>query len=113
MAQQPPTQQTQSGAQTATGQSKPLPPTAPGPANLDPLQKAVAQTKEVETSAAQLINGIAQHLKDLTATVGSGGSIPASEVDDLAQQLTDSANALAAAVKANTPAAPPASGAKH
>ena len=101
MAQQPPSSsssQPQASSQTA------LPPVAPGPTDLQSLQKAVANEVSVDQSAIKLIQGFS---KSLTQMASGQDSVPASDLQDLAKQLNDSANALAAAVKANTPAAKP------
>jgi hypothetical protein len=89
-----------------------LPPPASGPANLAQLQTAIQQIITVEDSAVKLINGMAEELNKMTANVPPGGSVPVSQLNALAQQLKQSTEALAQAVKANTPASalPPASG---
>jgi hypothetical protein len=67
---------------------------------LSDLTAAVARNGDVENSAVLLIQGIAQQLKDAIAA-----NDPAALVA-LQTQLTGQADALAAAVTANTPAAP-------
>jgi hypothetical protein len=71
-------------------------------ANLDKLTAAVAEVATVEASAVALIQGIAQQLKDAIAA-----NDPAA-IDALVTQLQDATAPLAAAVAANTPAAPTA-----
>ncbi len=67
---------------------------------LDDLRTEVARNTSLEQSAVTLIQGIAQQLKDALAA-----NDPAA-LTDLTNQLSASADALAAAVTANTPAAP-------
>lgn len=67
---------------------------------MDTLEAQVTQTLTVEQSAITLIQGIADKLAD------AAGDRTKSLA--LASQLKTSADALAAAVTANTPAAPPA-----
>ncbi|AXF04782.1 hypothetical protein CUJ88_41175 [Paraburkholderia hospita] len=71
---------------------------------LDDLKAEVAATLTVEQSAVTLIQGIAAQL----AAALANQTNPDSALVDLTNQLTASADALAAAVAANTPAAPPA-----
>ncbi|TCG08367.1 hypothetical protein BZM27_12595 [Paraburkholderia steynii] len=71
---------------------------------LDDLKAEVAATISIEQSAVTLIQGIAQQLQDALANAGVND--PA--LTDLTTQLKANADALAAAVSANTPAAPPA-----
>lgn len=66
---------------------------------LTDLQAQVQKTTEVETSAVTLIQGIAQKLADAIAA-GDPAALTA-----LQTELATSADALAAAVVANTPAA--------
>jgi hypothetical protein len=87
----------------------PLPAPAPGPSDLAALQKAVANEVTVDQSAIALINGISSQLNKLVNQSGQTTSqgmdcVPASDLQAMTKQLNDSANALAAAVKANTPA---------
>lgn len=67
---------------------------------LDALTVQVEQTMNVEQSAITLIQGIAQQLAEIKED-------PA-KVQALSDQLKTSADSLAAAITANTPAAPPA-----
>lgn len=69
---------------------------------LDDLKAEVAATATVEASAITLIQGIAAQLAAALAAQPN----PDSALVDLTTQLTASAAALAAAVTANTPAAP-------
>jgi hypothetical protein len=66
---------------------------------LDDLTAQVTKNEDVEASAVTLINGIAQRLKDAIAS-----NDPA-KLTALQTSLSASADALAAAVVANTPAA--------
>ena len=68
---------------------------------LDDLIVQVTKVQEVEASAILLIQGIAQQLKDAIAN----GADPV-KLAELTTQLDNSAQALAAAVAANTPVAP-------
>ena len=92
--------------------SAPLPAPAPGPTDLQTLQKAVANEVNVEQSAIKLINGLSKEVNDMASEAKSSGSgsIPASDLQALAKQLNDSSKALAAAVTANTPASASGSG---
>lgn len=76
-------------------------------AELDTLASQVAASVTVEQSAVTLLNGLSAQI---TALAASGGT-PA-QFNDLAARLKTSADALAAAVVANTAAAPPAAPAK-
>lgn len=71
-------------------------------ADLTSLQAQVEQTTTVEQSAVTLIQGIAAQL---TAAQGDPAAVQA-----IIAQLNRSATSLAAAIAANTPAAPTASG---
>lgn len=68
--------------------------------DLTTLQAQVEQTLTVEQSAVTLINGLA-------AQIAAAADDPA-KVSALAAQLKSSADTLAAAITANTPAAPAA-----
>lgn len=70
--------------------------------SFDDLKAQVEQNLSAEDSAVTLIKGIVQELKD--ALANSGANDPA--ITDLANRLHASAEALGAAVAANTPAAP-------
>jgi hypothetical protein len=70
-------------------------------AAMDALIVQVTKNSEVEASAILLIQGIAQQLKDAIAN----GADPV-KLAELTTQLDNSAQALAAAVAANTPVAP-------
>jgi hypothetical protein len=72
-------------------------------ADLTALTAQVAQNTTVEASAVTLIQGLAAQLT-------AAGTDPAA-LAALTTQLNSSATALGAAIAANTPAAPPASGA--
>jgi uncharacterized membrane protein affecting hemolysin expression len=75
-------------------------------ANFAALQTQVTQNTTVEASAVTLLNGLAAQLAAAISASENGDSaaLPA-----LQQQLQSSATALAAAITANTPSAPPAS----
>jgi peptidoglycan hydrolase CwlO-like protein len=68
---------------------------------LDDLTTQVAQNTSVEESAVQTLNGLAQQIADLK-------NDPA-KLQALSDSLKASATDLAAAIAANTPAAPPSS----
>ena len=68
-------------------------------AHLDALTAQVTKNTDVEASAVVLIQGIAKQLQD---AINSGD--PA-QIADLQSKLSTSADTLAAAVAANTPAA--------
>ena len=70
--------------------------------DLKPLTAQVAQNTSLEASAVTLIQGIA-------AQLAADQNDPAA-VAALSTQLNNSATALAAAITANTPAAPPPAG---
>jgi hypothetical protein len=72
---------------------------------LTDLQAAVAAETTVEASAVTLINGI-------PALIAAAGTDPAA-LAALQASITSSSSALAAAVTQNTPAAPPATGARR
>ncbi len=67
------------------------------------LKTKVEAATAIEESAVTLIQGIAQQLKDALAN----GADPAA-IQAIADELDAGTNDLAAAVAANTPAAPPA-----
>lgn len=67
-------------------------------ASLDALQKAVAAEDNVIDSALTLIQGMADQIKNLTPDQAA--------IDALAADVQAKSDALAAAVAANTPAAP-------
>lgn len=70
---------------------------------LDDLTAQVAANTTAETSAVMLIQGLADQLKAAIAA-GPGANDPA--LVDLTTKLHASADALGAAIVANTPAAP-------
>lgn len=69
------------------------------------LHNGVAEMLTVADSAIKLVTDIGQHLKDLLNEHEDDSEL-AEELEAYANQLTDKANALSAAVVANTPAAP-------
>jgi len=73
--------------------------------DLSAIQAAVDKETAVTTSAIALINGIAAKLVDAAAEIAAAGADPA-VVAKLAADLSAQADSLAAAVAANTPAAP-------
>lgn len=74
------------------------------------LTDAVAQETTVNASAITLINGIPGLIADAIAKATAAGATPAQlqALSDLQAKVTSSSTDLAAAVMANTPAAPPA-----
>jgi uncharacterized coiled-coil protein SlyX len=68
------------------------------------LTAKVAKVQEVDASAITLLEGLTAKLNDLAAQLGD--SPAAAEIAALATSLDASSAALAAAVVANTPAAP-------
>jgi len=68
------------------------------------LAEKVAAVKTVDDSAVALLGGLSQQIRDLVAA----GTISPTDLTALADQLDADNAALAAAVTANTPAAPPA-----
>jgi hypothetical protein len=66
---------------------------------LDDLTAQVKQTTTVEASAVLLINGIATKLAALVAN----GTVDPAAVSALSNELKSSADALSAAIAANTP----------
>jgi hypothetical protein len=73
--------------------------------DLTHLTAEVADVATVEASAVVLIQGIAQKIADAVASAGVDPAAQAT-VDGLVAQLKGSSDALAAAITANTPAAP-------
>jgi hypothetical protein len=73
--------------------------------DLTALKTAVANEKTVEDSAIQLIQGIAAQLKALISQ--SGNTVDPATLQTIVDSMTAEQSALAAAVAANTPAAPP------
>ena len=82
----------------------------PDPTNptLDALAAQVAQTTSVEQSAVQALNGVAARIQAAVDAAIAGGATAAqlAPITDEVNQLQASSAALAAAVAANTPAAP-------
>lgn len=76
-------------------------------AQLDALATQVAETNTVIGSAVTLIQGIAAQLAQVQAELAAVG-IDNARLNELATSLDTTEQALAAAVAANTPAAPPA-----
>ena len=77
---------------------------------LDALAAQVTATNTVIGSATQLINGIADRIQAAVDAAVAGGATAAdlAPVTDEVNALKAASDALAAAVQANTPAAPPA-----
>lgn len=69
-------------------------------AALDDLRREVEEAKTVGASAIALLNGLTAKLSE---AVASGNM---EEVEKLAKELSDSTDALAAGVSANTPSEP-------
>lgn len=70
------------------------------------LQTAVANETTVENSAVALIGGLAARIQALIES--SGNTVDPKALQALVDNMTASQTALAAAVAANTPAAPTA-----
>jgi hypothetical protein len=68
------------------------------------LQAAVAAEVAADQSAIKFVTGIGDQIKKMAQQAGPGGSVPTDQLNAFAKQLTDSANALTAALHANTPA---------
>lgn len=75
---------------------------------LDDLRAQVAATTEVEQSAVNLLTGLAARIEAAIAAAIAGGATAAelAPVADEVAALRTNTDALAAAVTANTPAAP-------
>jgi ABC-type transporter Mla subunit MlaD len=73
--------------------------------NIDALTAAVENEVTVETSAISLIQGLATQIQDLINQ--SGDTVNPTILQALVDKMTASQGLLAAAVKANTEAAPP------
>lgn len=73
--------------------------------DLTGLRAAVANATTVDASAAAIIRGIVQQIKDAIAADDLGD---ATAINELVTSLEGSTGDLAAAVSENTPAAPPA-----
>lgn len=74
--------------------------------SLDTLTTEVTEAKDVMGSALVLITGLAAKVAEIQAQLALQ-SVSNDALDALAADLDTSANALAAAVVANTPAEPP------
>lgn len=80
-------------------------------ADLSGITAQVSATTSVEASAAVLINGFGAKLDAAIAdAVAANDSADLSALTDLSSELKASSDSLAAAVAANTPAAPIAEG---
>ena len=75
-------------------------------AALDDLKAAVAAEQTVEQSAITLLNGLTGQLQALVAA--SNGSVSAADIEAVVASVNANKDGLAAAVAANTPAAPAA-----
>lgn len=73
--------------------------------DLTGLQAAVARNKSVDDSAAELIRGISQKIKD---AIAADDIADATNINALVTELDSSTDSLAGAVSEGTPAAPPA-----
>lgn len=73
-------------------------------ANFDGVNAEVARLTDVVTSAVALINGIAGKIQEAVAANDAGDN---TALAGLADSLRAQSDGLAAAVAANTPAAPP------
>lgn len=72
--------------------------------DLSALQAATARNRTVDGSAAELLNGIIQRIKD---AITADDIADATNINALVTDLEASTDSLAAAVAENTPAAPP------
>ncbi len=75
---------------------------------LDALSAQIQANLDVEASAVVLINGISQRITDAVTAALAGGATAAElqPFTDLAAAMKTEADALAAAIVANTPAQP-------
>ena len=71
------------------------------PVELTALQNAVSRNKSVDDSAAELIRGISQRIKD---AIAADDMTDATNINALVAELDSSTDALAGAVSENTPA---------
>ena len=71
------------------------------PVELTALQNAVSRNKSVDDSAAELIRGISQRIKD---AIAADDVTDATNINALVAELDSSTDALAGAVSENTPA---------
>ena len=71
------------------------------PVELTVLQNAVSRNKSVDDSAAELIRGISQRIKD---AIAADDMTDATNINALVAELDSSTDALAGAVSENTPA---------
>lgn len=69
--------------------------------SLDALTKAVADEKTVEDSAVALLNGLTAKIAELIAA--SGNTVNPAELQSIIDAINADKQALADAVKANTP----------
>lgn len=75
--------------------------------DLSGLQSAVARNRSVDDSAAELIRGISQRIKD---AIAADDVADATNLNALVTELDSSTDSLAGAVSEGTPAAPPVPG---
>jgi len=73
--------------------------------DLTALTQAVNDEKTVEQSAITLLNGLTKQIADLVAA--SGNTVDPAALQAIVDQVNADKQALADAVAANTPAAPP------
>ena len=71
------------------------------PVELTALQNAVSRNKSVDDSAAELIRGISQRIKD---AIAADDMSDATNINALVAELDSSTDTLAGAVSENTPA---------
>ena len=71
------------------------------PVELTALQNAVSRNKSVDDSAAELIRGISQRIKD---AIAADDVTDATNINALVAELDSSTDTLAGAVSENTPA---------
>lgn len=80
-------------------------------ADFSQLQAEVTRNKSVDDSAVALINGFQARLDQAIAdAVAANDNADLSALTALSSELSASSDALAGAVSANTPSAPPAEG---
>jgi regulator of replication initiation timing len=72
---------------------------------IDALTAIVNNAVTVEQSAVELLNGLGKQLSDVAETLAEQGA-DVTALTDLRAHLSDETAALAAAITANTPAAP-------
>lgn len=77
--------------------------------SLDRLQAEIQRDTDVTSSAATLLNGLSTELQSVKAELAAQG-VDNTRLNTLIDNVASNTDALANAVAANTPAAPPADG---